>query len=77
MATARAAAVDFAHYVWPALRDRPREDALRPILCLHAFRFVLNNARRHAGPDARFPRDWIDPLSSAPFFDRPAPRRAR
>jgi hypothetical protein len=27
-------------YVWPALRTRPRADALRPILLLHSFRFV-------------------------------------
>ena len=29
-----------ARYVWPALRDRPRTEALRPVLFLHAFRFV-------------------------------------
>jgi hypothetical protein len=29
-----------ARYVWPALRDRPRIEALRPLLLLHAFRFV-------------------------------------
>ena len=29
-----------ARYVWPALRDRPRSEALRPVLLLHAFRFV-------------------------------------
>lgn len=27
-------------YIWPALRGRPRADALRPILVLHTFRFV-------------------------------------
>ena len=27
-------------YVWPALRSQPRADALRPLLLLHAFRFV-------------------------------------
>lgn len=27
-------------YIWPALKSRPRADALRPILYLHAFRFV-------------------------------------
>lgn len=27
-------------YIWPALRNRPRADALRPILLLHSFRFV-------------------------------------
>ncbi len=27
-------------WLWPALRTRPRADALRPILALHAFRFV-------------------------------------
>jgi hypothetical protein len=29
-----------AVYIWPALRDRPRIDALRPLLILHSFRFV-------------------------------------
>ena len=29
-----------ARYVWPALRDRPRTEALRLVLFLHAFRFV-------------------------------------
>ncbi len=27
-------------YLWPVLRTRPRADALRPILALHAFRFI-------------------------------------
>jgi hypothetical protein len=29
-----------ARYIWPALRGRPRAEALRPLLLLHAFRFV-------------------------------------
>jgi len=29
-----------ARYLWPALRARPRAEALRPVLVLHAFRFV-------------------------------------
>src|SRR4030095_2268380 len=29
-----------ARYIWPALRARPRTEALRPVLLLHAFRFV-------------------------------------
>ena len=29
-----------ARYIWPALRSRPREEALQPMLLLHAFRFV-------------------------------------
>jgi hypothetical protein len=29
-----------ARYIWPALRDRPRAEGLRPVLHLHAFRFV-------------------------------------
>jgi hypothetical protein len=29
-----------AHYLWPALRGRPRADALRPLLLLHGFRFL-------------------------------------
>jgi hypothetical protein len=28
------------HFIWPELRDRSRVDALRPLLILHAFRFV-------------------------------------
>ena len=27
-------------YIWPALRERSRADAVRPILLLHAFRYV-------------------------------------
>lgn len=27
-------------YVWPALRDLPRAEALRPVLVLHSFRFL-------------------------------------
>jgi hypothetical protein len=26
-------------YIWPELRDRRRDDALRPLLILHSFRF--------------------------------------
>lgn len=29
-----------ARYIWPQLRFRPREEALRPILILHSFRFI-------------------------------------
>jgi hypothetical protein len=29
-----------AQYLWPALADRSRTDALRPLLLLHGFRFV-------------------------------------
>ena len=28
------------HYIWPALRDRPSPENLKPILLLHAFRFL-------------------------------------
>lgn len=28
-----------AKFIWPALRSRPREAALRPLLMLHGFRF--------------------------------------
>jgi hypothetical protein len=28
------------HYFWPALRTRPRDEALYPILLLHSFRFL-------------------------------------
>jgi hypothetical protein len=28
------------HYIWPALRDRPNPENLKPILILHAFRFL-------------------------------------
>ena len=29
-----------ARYFWPALREQPRADALRPLLLLHCFRFI-------------------------------------
>ena len=29
-----------SRYIWPALRVRPRVDALRPLLILHSFRFI-------------------------------------
>jgi hypothetical protein len=29
-----------ASYLWPLLRERSRADALRPLLVLHAFRFI-------------------------------------
>jgi hypothetical protein len=29
-----------ARYIWPALRLRPRTEALRPLLLLHAFRYI-------------------------------------
>lgn len=29
-----------ARYIWPALRLRPRPEALRPLLLLHAFRYA-------------------------------------
>jgi hypothetical protein len=28
------------HYIWPALRDRPSPENLKPVLLLHAFRFL-------------------------------------
>src|SRR5579859_241715 len=28
------------HYIWPALRERPSPQNLKPILLLHAFRFL-------------------------------------
>jgi hypothetical protein len=28
------------HYIWPALRERPRPENLKPILLLHGFRFL-------------------------------------
>lgn len=29
-----------ARYIWPALRIRPRDEALRPLLMVHSFRFI-------------------------------------
>ena len=29
-----------ARYLWPALRNRPRAEALRPLLLLHSLRFI-------------------------------------
>jgi len=28
------------HYIWPALKERPGTEALKPILLLHGFRFL-------------------------------------
>jgi hypothetical protein len=28
------------HYIWPALRERPSPASLKPVLLLHAFRFL-------------------------------------
>ena len=28
------------HYIWPALKERPSSDSLKPILLLHGFRFL-------------------------------------
>jgi hypothetical protein len=28
------------HYIWPALRERPSPENLKPILLLHGFRFL-------------------------------------
>lgn len=33
-------AIVTAQFIWPQLRDRSQLDALRPLLTLHAFRFV-------------------------------------
>jgi hypothetical protein len=33
-------AVVTANYIWPQLHNRPRNEALRPLLILHSFRFV-------------------------------------
>jgi hypothetical protein len=32
--------INAARYLWPALRNQPRADALRPLLLLHSFRFI-------------------------------------
>ena len=29
-----------SHYIWPALREHPGPGSLKPILLLHAFRFL-------------------------------------
>ena len=29
-----------ARYIWPELRIRQRDEALRPLLILHSFRFI-------------------------------------
>ena len=33
-------AIVAVRYIWPKLRNRPRADALRPLLILHSFRFI-------------------------------------
>ena len=33
-------AIVTGRYIWPELRHKPRENALRPVLILHSFRFL-------------------------------------
>ena len=49
--------------------ERYHERILKtPTEVRRALVYVLGNARRHA-PDKYTARDWIDPMSSAPWFD--------
>ena len=34
-----------ARHIWPALQGKPCAEALRPLLLLHAFRFVMHVRR--------------------------------
>ena len=48
-----------------------------PLQVRRAMAYVLNNARRHAAQDdATYPRVWLDPCSSAPYFDGWRDRRS-
>jgi hypothetical protein len=55
-------AVVAAFYIWPELRDRPRTEALRPLLVLHCFRFeglafwCLASSHRTCQPRSHTPR---------------------
>lgn len=53
------------------IRDRYMMKVLRtPLQTLLALRYVLNNRRRHAAQAGKtFEPDWVDPCSSAIWFD--------
>jgi REP element-mobilizing transposase RayT len=60
-------------------RDRFHQRIITtPTQCRHTLAYVLNNQRHHAYEErASYPRGWLDPHSSARYFDgwlgRPAP----
>jgi len=54
----------------PVFAERYHERILRsPTQVRRTLAYVLNHSRRHAPQGARFARGWIDPRSSAPWFD--------
>lgn len=46
-------------YVWPRLRDRTREEAVVPLLWVHAFRHIALTMVASTQFDATVPRDWL------------------
>ena len=50
--------------------DRYHVEPLKtPTQVRHALRYVLNNARKHAGSRKKFTARWVDPCSTASAFD--------
>ncbi len=50
--------------------DRYHVEPLKtPTQVRHALRYVLNNARKHAGRRQKFKAHWVDPCSTAGAFD--------
>ncbi len=50
--------------------DRYHVEPLKtPTQVRHALRYVLNNARKHAGPGKKIDARWVDPCSTASAFD--------
>jgi REP element-mobilizing transposase RayT len=50
--------------------ERYHQRILRsPTEVRRALVYVLNNSRRHAAPGEQISRNWIDPQSSAPWFE--------
>jgi REP element-mobilizing transposase RayT len=50
--------------------DRYHVEPLKtPTQVRHALRYVLNNARKHAGARKRIDAHWVDPCSTAHTFD--------
>jgi REP element-mobilizing transposase RayT len=50
--------------------DRYHDRTLRtPREVQHALAYVLQNARKHGVAPRSAPRDWVDPMSSGPWFD--------
>ncbi len=62
-------AVVTAFYIWPELQSRSRIEALRPLLALHEFRFIVAGARcrhHHRSGASQTTSNWGSPSWQLP-----------